>query len=82
MFCYPFNKNCLEVINKIRKIVDYGKIDKMTLFRNDLYILIVAGEIIGYDRKEITKLYANLSIKSSKDLKITSEEILKILQPF
>lgn len=76
---YPFNKNCLEVINKIRKIVDYGKIDKMILFRNDLYILIVAGEIIGYDRKEITKLYANLSIKSSKDLKITSEEILKIL---
>ncbi|MDD2208017.1 MAG: hypothetical protein PHG03_00860 [Bacilli bacterium] len=76
---YPFTKNSLDVITKVRKIIKKGKIDKITLYENDLYVLTVAGEVIGYDRKKITKQYASLPIKSLKDLKISADEILEIL---
>lgn len=77
---YPFTKSSLEVINQIRKIIKKTKIDKITLYENSLYVLIVAGEIIGYNRKEITKMNAELPIKSVKDLKISTKDILKILE--
>ncbi|MDD2504722.1 MAG: nucleotidyltransferase [Bacilli bacterium] len=76
---YPFTKSSLDVIKKIRKIISTGKINKITLFKNDLYVLIVAGEILGYSRKEITRMYSNLPIKNIEDIKIKSTEILKLL---
>ncbi len=76
---YPFTKSNLEVISKIRDITKSKNIDKMTLYNNDLYVLTVAGEIIGYNRKEISKLHASLPIKHITDLKVTSKDIMKIL---
>ena len=76
---YPFTKSSLEVIKKIRLIIKNRNIDKLTLYKNDLYVLIVAGEIIGYKRKEITKMFSMLPIKSLSDLKITTEVIVSIL---
>ncbi|MDD4187178.1 MAG: hypothetical protein PHX04_00155 [Bacilli bacterium] len=76
---YPFTKSSLDVINKVRKIIKKDKIDKRTLYENDLYVLTVAGEIMGYERKKLTIQYANLPIKNLRDLKISAKEILNIL---
>ncbi len=76
---YSFTKNSLQCINKIRSIIKNQKLTSKTLFENDLYVLIVSGEILGYQRTEITKMYTALPIKSIKSLKISTDDIIKLL---
>lgn len=76
---YPFSKEEKESINIIKKIVNYGKIDKDILFDYGLYLSMVAGNILGIDREYVIAIDKSLEIKSIKDIMISSEEICDIL---
>ena len=76
---YPFNKSSQEIIGKIRKIIDKGIIDNLTIFNNKLYISTVAGEILGIDRMQISNMYAELPIKDISELVINNKDIFEIL---
>lgn len=76
---YPFTKNNLNSIKKIRNILNEGVITNYTLYRDGLYISLVAGEILGYSSKKISKLYHGLIITSDKELAIKPNDIVKIL---
>ena len=76
---YPFTKEEKNNINLIKNIIKSGKINNLTLYNNGLYICLVAGKIFGIDREEITAMYNDLPIKSRKDLDITYDEIIKVL---
>lgn len=77
---YNFSKSNKNTINRIREIINNKTIDNNTLYKNDLYISMVAGEILGIDHKTINKMYSKLKIKSQKELDITSEEIFDLLR--
>ncbi len=77
---YNFTKSSQEVIKNIRRIVSAGELNDETLFNYDLYISMVAGQILGMCTKSISKKHSNLKIKSIQDLKITSKDIFKILE--
>ena len=68
-----------DCIEKIKKIVKYGKIDNYILFNEGLYLSSVAGIILGKTRIQVAKKYETLPIKSRKDLEITTNEIESIL---
>lgn len=76
---YPFTKIELSNIKKIQKVLKYGKIDDMVLYKEGLYISQVAGSILGIDKSIITKNYNNLPIYNTKDINITTKEIIEIL---
>ena len=77
---YNFSKSNKDTINKIREIISNKVIDNNVLYKYDLYISMVAGEILGIDHKTINKMYSKLKIKSQKDLDISSEEIFDLLR--
>jgi len=76
---YTFTKQeNLNIIN-IRKIIKEGIIDNFTLYNFGLYNSLVAAEILAINKKEITKKYNKLPIYNEKDIKISNEEIIKLL---
>lgn len=76
---YQFTKNELNYIESIRKVLDYGIIDNIILYKYGLYISRVAGNILGISTAYISDLYKNLPIYSNKDIDITGEEIMDLL---
>jgi len=76
---YPFSKEERENIKKVKKILKYGIIDNNIIFDYGLYLSMVAGAILGYDKEEITLMDKNLPIRRYKDMDINSEEICNIL---
>lgn len=59
--------------------MEHNNLDPYVLYRYGLYANSVAGEIKGLDIKNITEAYNNLVIQSKKDILITSEEIMELL---
>lgn len=76
---YPFSNNEKELIMSVNKVLPHNNLDPYILYKHGLYANSVAGEIKGLDIKAITESYNNLVIQSKKDINITSEEIMKIL---
>lgn len=76
---YPFTKNELNNIKRIREIVSYGKIDYNVLFKYGLYDSLVAGNILGIDKETINLKFNKLPIHTLKDINITSKEIIELL---
>ena len=76
---YPFTKEEKNNIESIKKIVSYGKIDNNILFNYDLYISLVASNILGLDKEEIIARYNELPIKSLKDIAINNDDIINEL---
>lgn len=76
---YPFTSSEKELIEDINKALPLNNCDPMALYKYGLYVNSVAGAIKGMDKKEITKSYNSLIIHSRKDIEITSEEIMEIL---
>ena len=66
-------------IKDIKKILNYGKIDNNVIFDYGLYISMVAGDILGIDKEEITLMDKDLPIRRYKDLAITTKEICGVL---
>ena len=77
---YPFTKNELNYIDNIRKIIEYGIIDNIILYKYGLYVSRVAGNILGISTAYISDLYKELPIYSDKDIDITGEEIIDLLK--
>ena len=76
---YPFTKEEKDNITSIKEIVSNNKIDNRVVYKYGLYISIVAGSILGIDKKTITKIDKSLPIKSKSDINITGTEICDIL---
>ncbi len=75
----PFTKVERENIKNIKSILKKGDINKSTLYKHGLFLTTVAGEILNINKKTINKMYKELPIKVRKDLNVTPDEIVKIL---
>jgi tRNA nucleotidyltransferase (CCA-adding enzyme) len=76
---YPFTKSSLNTIKEIRKILDMGEVTNETLYKEGLYISVVAGQILGITKEEINKRFNDLVIHSKEELAINSKDIIEIL---
>lgn len=76
---YPFKKQDKEKIENIKKILDYGIIDNIVLYQYGLYLSIIAGTILGYETSYISLIYKGMPIYSAKDIDITGDEIMSLL---
>ncbi len=76
---YPFTTEEKEHINSIREILNNGKIDRYTVYKYGLYLSLVAGDILGINKKDIIKIDKDLVINSKKDINIKGTEIASIL---
>lgn len=76
---YPFNRNELDLIDNVNKVVELDNLNPSVLYKYGLYVNSVAGKIKKDDIKKITETYNNLIIKSRKEINITAEEIMAIL---
>ena len=76
---YPFNSNEKQLIKEINLVLKLNNTDPLALYSHGLYVNSVAGEIKGIDKKQITDSYNKLVIQSKKDLKITSNDIMNLL---
>lgn len=76
---YQFNKEEIKVIKEIRSIIKIGDIDNKVLFNYGLYVSSIAAKILNIDIVKINKMYDALPIKSIKDLDISSNEIITVL---
>ena len=77
---YPFNKNEIDIIDDVNKVVELDNFNPKVLYKYGLYVNSVAGKIKKEDIKKITETYNNLIIKNRKDIDITTDEILAILK--
>lgn len=77
---YPFKKSDEDKINDIKKILNYGIIDNIVLYEYGLYTCIIAGEILGVSRTNISEIYKNMPIYSSKDIALKGDDIIEILE--
>lgn len=76
---YPFNCNEKELIKVINETLKLTNTDPMALYKYGLYVNSVAAEIKGNDIKKVTESYNNLVIQSKKDLNISSNDIMNLL---
>lgn len=76
---YPFNKNEIDLIDNVNRVVELDNLNPSVLYKYGLYVNSVAGKIKNDDIKRITEAYNNLIIKSRKEIDITAEEIMAIL---
>ena len=76
---YQFTKQSLTIINQIKEIVSYGKIDIYILLKYGLYVSLVAGEILGYSREDINKMDKQMPIHKISDVKINNNDIMNLL---
>lgn len=75
-----FTKTEKENILKLKSLLRFGKITNHELFNYGLYLCTVAGELLGFNKSSVSKLYHNMPIKSMKDIDITGQDIIKILE--
>lgn len=76
---YPFTKHEKTIINNIEKIVKNKTISKYEIYKYGLYCTSIAAEILGINKKVIVRLERKLPIKSKKDINISTEEILELI---
>lgn len=76
---YPFTNNEKELINLINCALKQDNLDPINLYTYGLYANSVAASIKNIDIKDITEAYNNLVIHGRKELDITSENIISII---
>ena len=76
---YPFKRSDLKTIDDIKRIVKYGIIDNIILYECGLFPATIAGDILKENTANISSLYTTLPIYSRKDIEITGDEIIEIL---
>ena len=67
------------MIKQIRIVVDNGKVDNLSLLKYGLYVCLVGGEILGFSKEEINKMDKQMPIHKLSDLKITNDDIMRLL---
>lgn len=78
-FNSSFTKEEKKTIKDIREIINNKTVDKVVLFNYGLYTSLVAGEILGINKILINKIYKRMPLYSKKDLTITPQEIMELL---
>ena len=76
---YPFTKLEKEQMSLLRELLNYDEIDNYLLYKYGLYLCSVYADIKNISKRKINTLYANLPIKSRKDIDIDSADIPNIL---
>lgn len=76
---YDFTNNEKELISKISLLCKEYSFDNYTLYKNGLYVSIIAAEINDISKNVVTKKYMNLPIKNIKDIVIDGIEICSAL---
>ena len=76
---YPFTKSEKEQMKKIRELLKFDITDKYNIYKYGLYTSTVAYQIKNIDLSTLNNLYKELPIKTKKDINITSEQIVKLL---
>ena len=76
---YPFQKNEIDLINKVKVALKVNNLDPVNLYQYGLYVNCVAAEIKNLDIKDVAIHYENLVIKTRSDIDITSQDIISIL---
>ena len=76
---YPFTKLEKEQMSLLRELLNYEAIDNYLLYKYGLYLCSVYADIKGISKRKINTLYANLPIKSRKEIDIDSIDIPNIL---
>lgn len=76
---YPFSNNEKQMIKQIYELLKLDITDVDVMYKYDLYLLTLVGEIKGLDRKLITMRANELPIKNRLDINISADEICKLL---
>lgn len=79
---YPFTNNEKEQMSLINRALERNNLDPMSLYKYGLYANSVAASIKNIDIKDVTESYNNLVIHARKELAITSNEIIALLNRF
>ena len=75
---YIFNTSEKEIITKVKEVLKSG-INDFSLYKYGLYVNQLAADIQGIDKAKVTEEYEQLPITSRKDIDITSNDIMKVL---
>lgn len=76
---YIFKKSEKKQIDKIKKYIGVDILDPINIYKAGLYIAMIVGQINNIDVKIINEVYEKLPIKDKKEIVITSDEIINIL---
>ena len=72
---YPFTKQEKNIIKKLR---NFTSLTNENIYKNGLYISLIASEILGFDKLEVNIIYKNLPIKDRKDIKINYKKLINL----
>lgn len=72
---YPFTKQEKNIIEKIK---NYKEINNISLYKNGLYISLIASEILNVDKIEVNKRFKQLPIKDKNDIRINYKKIINL----
>lgn len=76
---YNFQSNEINYIMKIKELLKKNVLDNYNLYNYGLYVSTIVGQIKKIKRKEITKQYNKLPIKTRKEIRININEICDVL---
>lgn len=76
---YPFTKKEKDLMQKIRHLQEQDIYDKYNIYKYGLYISTIAYQIKEASINKLNQIYNTIPIHSKKDIKITKEEIIEII---
>ena len=78
---YPFSKMEKETIKKIQELLNSKEnvLDEYTIYKYGGYITTIVAKINGLKVEKISSIYENLTIYNKNEIKISGDEIAKIL---
>ncbi|MBQ8472308.1 MAG: hypothetical protein IJ501_02265 [Bacilli bacterium] len=77
---YRFTKPEKELIKKVNVVYSLDNLNPLVLYKYGLYVNLLSGLNKGINKKQITKCYNELPIKSKSDIQIAANDICKILK--
>ena len=76
---YPFTRLEKEQMHLLRELLNNEDINNYLLYKYGLYLCSVYADIKGITKRKINKMYAQLPIKSRKEIALSSGEIPSII---
>lgn len=76
---YNFNSHDYNTIVKINEMTK-KEFNSENIYKYGLYISSLAAEIVGIERRKVTKIHSELPIRSRKDINITGNDISFLLK--